>query len=709
MSAVAFPREEYEDGDELIEPIAFEFGLSRRSFTQLLGAGLLVSFGTWSAVGQGRNRGGPSKISGRIHIGKDGTVTVLSGKVEMGQGARAELAQAAAEELRIGAEKVRVLLADTTAVPDDGLTAGSRTTPATVPLVRQGAAAAREVLVGLACSEWGVEPATLEVREGVVMHDGSGRKLSFAELAGREALPAELEKTISPDVAVTPVAEWKVLGTSAPRPNREEIVTGRHRYPSDMVLPGMRYGKVLRPPAYGSSLSSLDAAAVKGSDDLSFVRDGSFVGVVATSTHLARQAIDSLGRAAKWERAAHPSSEEIYEYLREHAEGGVPENPFGAEMGSAKHRLKRTYRVPYIQHAPMEPRAAVAEWSGDKLTVYTGTQNPFGYRRELARAFRIAEEDVRVVVVDFGGGFGGKHTGEAAIEAARLARATGHPVKLVWTREEEFRWAYFRPAAVIDVEASLGASGELTSWHFVTVNAGGSAIESPYRTGKANARAVGSESPLRQGSYRALAATANTFARECFMDELAAAAGADPLAFRLKHLEPGRLRAVLEAAAERFGWDARSRDQGAGIGLACGTEKGSYVATCAEVSVDAREGRVIVRRICEAFECGAILNPGNLLAQVESCIVMGFGPALREGMVFENGELKNGQFKQYRVPRISDLPELDIHLLNRTDLASAGAGETPMITVAPAIANAVYRLTGRAIDRLPVQPATRGA
>ena len=247
--------------------------------------------------------------------------------------------------------------------------------------------------------------------------------------------------------------------------------------------------------------------------------------------------------------------------------------------------------------------------------------------------------------------------------------------------------------------------GLLPPWHCLNINSGGSALDTPYRAGKSRSRFVSSKAPLHHGSYRALAATANNFARESFADELAAAAGADPLEFRLAHLENPRLRAVLEEAAKRFGWRERVRQKtpNAGVGLACGTEKGSYVAACVEVAVDREESKITVRRVCEVFECGAILNPANLLAQVQGAIIMGLGPALREEMRFENGRMQNPHFAKYQPPRFSDVPELDIHLLNRRDLASAGAGETPIIAIAPAIANAVFQTTGQRIRQMPIR------
>jgi len=700
---------------EPVERVAYDFGLSRRGFVQVLGAGLLITVGAGPVLAQARRRRrsrGARNVAARIHVGKDGTITVLTGKVEMGQGARAELTQAAAEELRVPVSQVQMVMGDTGIVPDDGITAGSRTTPSTVPAVRQGAAAARELLVQLACRRWGLKPGAVNVRDGRIRHAATQRTLSYAELAQAEELPKLFEQAVPPGIAVTPVKEWRVLGTSVPRPNRRDLVTGAHKFPSDLVRPGMLRGKVLRPPSYGAKLVSIDLEPARAMKGVVVVQDGQFVGVAAPTKFHARHALEAIAQTAKWEPAPHPSSKEVFGYLRQRARGGVPKNPFAEELAKAHKVLRQTYRVPYVQHAPLETRAALAEWKDGKLTVWTGTQNPFGYHRELAGAFHLPSERVRVIVPDFGSGFGGKHTGEAAVEAARLARAAGRPVSLHWTREEEFTWAYFRPAAAIDAEASLDASGRLTSWHFTNINSGRAAVHTPYRAGKANCRFVRSESPLRQGSYRTLAATANNFARECFMDELAAAASADPLDFRLAHLDHPRLRAVLEEAARRFNWRERVRNKqpDLGVGLACGTEKGSYVAACAEIAIDRARNRIRVRRVCQVFECGAILNPGNLLSQVQGCILMGMGPALREAMRFEGGKVRNPSFSSYPVPRLSDVPELDIHLLNRPDLPSAGGGETPIIVIAPAIANAVFHATGARMREMPIRlPAPKQA
>jgi isoquinoline 1-oxidoreductase len=453
-----------------------------------------------------------------------------------------------------------------------------------------------------------------------------------------------------------------------------------------------------------AKLVSADLAQAKALPDVVVVQDDQFVGVAAPNSSLAETALEKISDTAKWDTPPQPSSDELFDYLEKNAT--VPDNPFAGDLAGAK-TARQAYHVPYIQHAPLEPRAAVAEWTDGKLTVWTGTQNPFAVRSELARAFHLPGESVRVVVPDFGGGFGGKHSGECAVEAARLAKAAGKPVSLRWSREEEFTWAYFRPAAVIQAQASLDAAGKIATWHFININSGGQGVETPYNVGKKNCHYVQSKPPLRQASYRCLAATANNFARETFMDELAALAGADPLAFRLAHLDNDRLRAVLKKAAKEFDWAtrAKTRNPEVGIGLACGTEKGSFVAACAEVQIDRKANKIKVSHVCQAFECGKILNPANLLSQVQGAIVMGLGAVLREEVQFEKGTITTTSFRKYPVPRFDDVPVLDIHLLDRPDLASAGAGEAPIIAIAPAVANAVFQATGKSVRALPVQLA----
>ncbi len=462
-------------------------------------------------------------------------------------------------------------MGDTDLVPDDGITAGSRTTPSTIPVVRKATATARRLLAELAAKQWGVDAASVEVRDGTIADRDGRRKLSYAELAKAPDLAQALASSIPDNVELTPREAWKVLGTSLPRPNARDLVTGEHRFPSDIVHPGMLYGVVLRPPSYGATLESIDLSAAKAMAGVVAVREGEFVAFAAPTRHAAAAALEAAAKTASWKVAPHPSSKELFAHLKQHARGG--EAP-AADAAKSSKTLTASYEVAYIQHVPMEPRAAVAQWNEGKVTVWTGTQNPMGVCGEVASALGLPRQQVRVIVPDSGGGFGGKHTNSAAVEAARLARAAGKPVCVRWSREEEFTWAYFRPAALIQIRGGLDGQGKLVAWDFVNINSGGAAIDSPYDVAKKNCRFVGSDAPLRQSSYRALAATANNFAREAFMDELAAAAGSDPLAFRLAHLSNDRLRAVLEEAAKRFGWAERVAQQSAQPGRGPGMRYG---------------------------------------------------------------------------------------------------------------------------------------
>jgi CO/xanthine dehydrogenase Mo-binding subunit len=689
-------------------PTESNLTLSRRGFMQVLGTGLLITVfegPAWTQRGGGR----AERVAVRIHLNEDGTITAMSGKVEEGQGARAELSQAAAEELRVPVDRIHLVMADTDLVPDDGITAGSRTTPYNVPPMRRAAATARELLTQLAARRWQVDAATLEVRDGRIADRATQQTLTYADLAKSKDVVDAFSQLIREDVAVARVEDWKVLGSSASRPNSREIVTGAHQFPSDIVRPNTLYGKVLRPPSYGATLESIDLSAVKAMEDVVVVHEGQFVGFAAPSSFWANEALQMASRTASWKTAPHPSSKTIHAYLKEHAQAGRgrPNTRGSVEEGLAEaaRTLTETYTLAYVQHTPMEPRAAVAEWSDGKLTVWVGCDGPYRARSDLARAFGISADRVHVTIPDMGGGFGGKHSAEAAEEAARPAKAAGRPVAVHWTRAEEFTWAYFRPAAVIECKGGLDAGGALVAWDFTNINAGGAAIDTPYNVPNTRIASVGSDSPLRQGAYRCLAATGNNFARESFMDELAAAAGADPLAFRLAHLDNPRIRAVLETAATRFNWAERRKKvtPGLGVGLACGTEKNSVVAACAEVAIDRERGEIKVNEVCQAFECGPILNPGNLLSQVQGCIIMGLGGALFEEIQFEDGAITNASFAGYRVPHFKDVPRIDVHLVNKTDIASAGAGETPIIAIAPAIGNAVFAATGVRLRSMPMR------
>jgi isoquinoline 1-oxidoreductase subunit beta len=712
------------DYDEILEPVRFNFALDRRSFVQILGAGVMITAVSSHAFAQrrgaGRRGGGgffggpPAVLSARIHFADDGTITVLSGKVDGGQGARTQIAQAAAEELRVPLSVVRVELGDTATCPNDGTTAGSGTTPRTIPAVRQASAAVRELFVAHAAQQWNVEPGAVDVGDGKITDAASKRSLSYAEIAKDEALAESLAKEPPRDVRLTPPDDWQTLGHDQPALEMREKVLGRHQFPTDIKRPGMLYGRVLRSPTYRAKLKSVDLEPAKEMDGVVTVQDGEFVAVAAPTAFAAKQAVEALEKTADWNTESIPSSNDLSNYLREHAEK-PRDNPFKDQAANAVNSLQATYTIAYVQHAPLEPRTAIAEWragpssapSDPQLTVWTATQAPFRVREELAAAFRIPQDDIRVIVPDFGSGYGGRHTGECAVEAARIAKSAGKPIMLRWTREEEFTWAYFRPAAVIDMEASLNSGGRLLTWRHININAGGNSIDPPYSIPHVASQSVGSRQVLRPGSYRALASTGNTFARESFMDEMAAAAGTDPLEFRLAHLDHQRLRPVLEEAAKRFGWADRvkKKEPNRGVGIACSYDKGSYVACCAEVEVDpkATQNQIRVVHVCQAFDCGPVMNPDNLRNQMEGAIIMGLGPALREEMQFADDEIKNASFVRYRVPHFKDVPTIETYALNRKDVDPVGAGETPIIAIAPAIGNAVFAATGTRLRSMPMK------
>ncbi len=663
--------------------------MKRRDFFAVLGGGLVVLLDDeiYAQETGGPRRGGgtavPVEIGAWLHIGESGVVTVYTGKVEVGQNARTSLTQAVVEELHAPPASVHMAMGDTDLTPFDMGTVGSMTTPRMWPQIRRAAAAAREMLLDLAAQKWSVDRATLAIADGKV--SAGARSASFGELARGE----KWTRTIPSSVPLAEAAAWKVAGKSLPKVNGHAMVTGAHKYSYDLSRPGMLHAKVLYPPQFGATLISLDASAAEAMPGVKVVHEGNFVAVAAPDPETAAKAAGVL--QAQWKPVtAEADSHTVFQYFKQTAQG------------AAASANLTPYTIAYIAHVPLEPRAALAEWEGDKVTVWTGSQRPFGVRSELAQAFGIPEEKARVIVPDTGSGYGGKHNGDAALEAARVSKALGKPVKRNWTREEEMTWAYFRPGGLIEVAGKVSPDGVITEWEFHNYNSGGSGLQSPYSIPGKKEQFHQTKSPLRQGSYRGLAATANHFVRESYMDELAQSVKLDPLEFRLINAKDERLRNVIVAAADKFGWKARQKTAGRGFGIAAGFEKGGYVATCAEISVDPGTGAVKVLRAVVAFECGAVVNPEHLRNQVEGAIAMGLGGALFEEIQFGEGKISTNRLARYRVPRFADMPVIESVLLDRKDLVSAGAGETPIVGIAPAIGNAIFDANGKRIRRLPL-------
>ena len=734
-------------------------------------------------------RAGPWRANGGvwIHVGADGSVTAFAGKVDVGQDNTTALAMLVAEELAVPLRSVRMVLGDTDLCPFDIGTFGSRSMPDTGQALATAAAAARQELISMAATAMEVDPGGLRAMNGAVrdlspaaahgrttppdplppadaadaaaakrpghpgestpdfpappggasaaaVKDESGAAVSYGELLRGQRRVV----TAAADAPLTDRRAWRTAGRPAVSAAAADAVTGAKRFTSDLTLPGMLHGKVLRPPAYGATLRAADLSRARAVPGVVVVHEGSFAGVAGPDPLTAARALSLID--PQWDEQAQPDEQDLAAHLRLNpldieGRGGRLRQESGddvtAVLETADVQLAATYSTAYVAHVPLEPRAALAHWSGGRLTVWTGTQRPFGVRHELAEALGIGEAGIRVIVAGTGSGFGGKHTGPAAAQAARLARAAGRPVKVQWSREEEFTWGYFRPAAVIDVRSgasigvAAGGAAALTGWEFTNINSGAAAIATPYRVPAQRIVFQPAQSPLPQGSYRALAATANNFARESHMDELAHELGVDPLEFRLAHLDDDRLAAVLRAAAGRAGWAAAGATGGAaagatgggpdggaalptagerrGLGIACGLEKDGRVATCVEVTVTPA-GLVEIRRIVTAYDCGTAVNPDNVVNQIEGATVLALGGALFEAVHFGKGTIWNASLSQYRVPRFGDVPPIEVILLDRRDIPPAGAGETPVIAVAPALANAIFAATGQRLRSMPLLP-----
>ncbi len=679
--------------------------LGRRSFFKYMGSGLasflvlsdVLASSIVETLSPDEKFIVEDTLAAWIHISEEGNITVFTGKVEVGQNIRTSLAQIVAEELFVPIENIELIMGDTALTPYDRGTYGSLTTPQMGPILRRAAASVKELMKELALKEWNLGQTSLHLEKGQVHHPTNGKKLSYAELAKGK----KLMQRINENVKVISPENWKIAGTSVPKVNGKDFLTGRHKYVSDMKLPGMVYGKILRPPANGATLISVDVSKARSIPNVQVVQEGDFIGVTAPTSQAAMVALAMID--AKWNTVAQPSRKQLFQYLKDQAEDKEQNPAVDKVFNASDQKIEQTFYLDYIAHVPLEPRAGLAQWEGSQLTIWTGTQRPFGVQEEAEQIFKIPKERIRVIMPDTGSGYGGKHTGEAGLEAARLSKAVGKPVKVLWTREEEFKWAYFRPSGVMEVKCSLGVDHRINSWQFYNYNSGTAGIETPYRVGAKNIKFQRSDSPLKQGSYRALASTANIFAIESTMDDLAVMQGIDPLDFRLNHLEDKRLGDVLKATADSFSWGSVKKD-GLGYGIACGAVKGGYVATCAAVEIHPQSREVKILRLTVGFDCGAIINPAHLKSQVVGCVLQGLGGALFESVDFRNGEILNPSLSTYRVPRFQDVPELEVVLLDRKDLPSSGAGEAPIVAVAPAIRNAILNATRVKLYQLPMLP-----
>jgi nicotinate dehydrogenase subunit B len=688
--------------------------VSRREFFQLAGSGILVlvcadAVPGFAAVPPHY----PEDINAYLLIGPDGRVTVYSGKIEMGQGVMTSLAQMAAEELGVDVQSIDMVLGDTDRCPWDMGTFGSMTTRFFGPALRAAAAEARATLTGLAAARLGVRREQLTVRNGVVaVSHAPRRQVSYARLAQGQ----RLVRKVGAPALLRAAADFQVMGHSLSRLDGRDKVTGAARYAADIRVPGQLYAKILRPPVHRAQLRSLDSSAAQAMAGVTVVRQDDLVAVLHADPQRAVEALAAL--RAEWQspQEAMPDQESVFEHL---LRSGAPlkEAVQRGDLVAARARAGRvfesSYRKGYVAHAPIEPHAALAEVAGGRVTVWASTQTPFPTRDRIAQALGRDPSEVRVVAPFLGGGFGGKSADRQALEAARLAQLCGRPVQVAWERSEEFFYDRFDPAAVVTLASGLDADGRVTFWDSTSYGNGERGAAHVYDMPNVRIRAGGAMSyepsaatpslhPFEVGPWRAPGANMNVFATETQMDIMAAACACDPLEFRLRHLTDARMRRVLQTAAEAFGWKGAAGPSGRGVGIACSTDAGSYVAACAELEVDRTHGQVRVLRVVCAEDLGIAVNPDGARMQIEGGVTMGLGYALSEELRFRGGDVLDRNFNSYHLPRFSAVPRIEAILVRNDEIAPQGGGEPPITIVGAVLANAVFDATGARQFRLPM-------
>ncbi len=693
--------------------------MRRRDFVKALGGGVLVLVNAPGLIGPdealAQARAYPTDINAYLHIAADGRITLFSGKIEMGQGIVTSLSQMAAEELRVALEQITIVMGDTASCPWDAGTWGSLSTRVFGPAVRTAAAQARLILTDLAARQLGVPRASLTAENGAVFVTAEpARRVSYGELAsGRR-----ITHSVNEQAVLRTVRQFTVMSQSPKRLDGRDKVTGAAKYAGDIRRPGMLYARLLRPPAHGATLRSVDTGPAQAMRVTVVNQDG-IVAVLGADPETAARAIEAV--RAEWDVPAPTvDTESNFDHLVAVAGEGQSRDPAG-DLDAGRRGSARTFDVSYtnsyVAHAPMEPHTAVAEMTGGAMTVWASTQTPFGLQAQLARELGLQPAQVRVVTPYVGGGFGGKSAGQQAIEAAKLARIAGRPVMVAWTRAEEFFFDTFRPAAVVRVSSGYDADGRLSLWDYQVYGAGSRGSEPGYDVPNRRVRVYGEWGdtrsgpsgmhPFAVGPWRAPAANTNRFAIEQQLDIMAAAAGVDPVEFRLRNTSDRRMRGVLEAVAHASGWTSavhpRRVATGRGRGLACGVA-GAYVATVAEVTVDRTTGAVKVERVVCAQDMGIVVNPDGARMQMEGCITMGLGYALAEEIRFQGGRIQDTNFDSYALPRFSWVPAIETVLVPNDELAPQGGGEPAIVTMGAVIANAIYDATGARLLRLPMTP-----
>jgi nicotinate dehydrogenase subunit B len=728
-----------------MESVHMKLEITRRQFLKATGA-LVVAFGlpidgeAQTASGL-RTSGGPlppNQLDSWLIIQKDGMITVMTGKVELGTGVSTSLRQIVADELDHPFEKIIWVQGDTANTVDQAPTFGSQTIKRGGSQLRQAAAEAKATLLSLASNRLGVPVEALTIAQGVISVNGSAKKkVTYAELLGGLSFNREVTGKIKPKSP----SDYKLVGQSVLRVDIPPKASGDHIYLQNLRVPGMLHGRVIRPSAVGAKLMNVDESSIKDIPGLvKIVTKGNFVGVVCEREEQAVRAAREL-KVAWQEAQTLPAMSELSDVLRKiPSEDRSPANIGDVEtvFGGAAKTLKATYQWPYQLHASMGPSCAIAEVKSNEATIWSATQGAHQLRPTIAQLLGLSPANVRVVYIEAAGCYGHNAADDAAADAALLSQAAGKPVRVQWMRADEHAWEPLGPAMVIEVRGGLDQQGNVVAWDFH----GWTPTHSSRPNGSAGSLLAGSlagmsggkqnlsgaernanhtynfknnrvmvhwlrSSPLRASALRGLGSPQNTFANESFMDELAFATGTDPVEFRLRHLSDARARAVLEAVAKRADWSNRPSPQGASVKSGRGVafvqydRTEAYVGAVADVDVNPADGQIRVKRVVVAHDCGLIINPDGLRNQIEGNVIQAMSRTLKEEVKFDRSVVTSLDWTLYPILRFPEIPEVIIELINRPDQPAVGAGEATTSVIAPAIANAIFHATGTRLRTIP--------
>ena len=742
--------------------------LSRRQFLKGTGA-LIVSFNFLpslppafgqATVGPGIDAD-PTSLDSWLAIAQDGTVTVFSGKVDLGTGVETALAQIVSEELDVPFERIHMIGLDTTKAINQGTTAGSRSIERGGPQLRQAAAAARQELLKLAAVRLATAPENLVVRDGIVSVAGNAaKKVSYGELIGGKQFNIKITATgtgwdmkVAPEVRAKDVKDYKIVGTSKKRIDLPPKLTGEFTYAHDVRVPGMLHGRVVRPPTITAKPANVDENSIKDIPGLvKVVQEGSFLGVVCQTEWAAIKAARTL--KVSWSQPATkmPSgAEEVFTYIKNtkslRDQVTVNKGNLDAALGQASKTYEATYRWPFQMHGMMGPSCAVADVGKGQATIYSGTQGSFETRKAVADLLGFDEKNVRILYREASGSYGRMGADDVSEDAALLSRAVGKPVRVQWMRDDEHGWEPKGPAQLDSARAGVDAQGMIIAWDFADrgfplTAASGRGLRllasrqigmKPTADGNSNGTQGGGEmytfenqkcaaplipwvqadeTPLRTGYLRAPGDMARCFASESFIDEIAADLRVDPVQFRMRYLGENKRGAdALTAVAKQAKWQERPSPAGAssgtkatGRGVAISNRAGAICGAVAEVEVDKSTGQVNVKRFVLSHDCGLIINPDGLKNQIEGNIIQGVSRALMEEVKFDSSGIKTLDWSSYPVIRFPDVPEIEIVLINRPEMPALGGGEPSSAPIAAAIANAIFDATGVRLREAPFTP-----